>query len=117
LRGEVEAAGADVIEEHGQRDGRVLGAVDRAGEDALAADELDRIEVEPLPRRREADDDARAAVPRPPEGDRRRLRVTDRVEGVVDAAGELGLHQLLQLVGPGYSRRAQPRGLLASRLE
>src|SRR5262249_47679238 len=99
------------------RDGRVLRAVDRAGELLLAAHELGGIEVEALAGGREADDDGTAAVLRPAQGERRRVRGADRVEGDVGAVGGGLAPRRLQRLRYRGMGGAERRGLLEAALE
>ena len=107
LGAKVERARADMADEDGQGNRRILGAVDRPGQPLLAPDELRGIELEPGARRRQADDDAQAAVPRPAERHLRRLRVADRIEGVIDAVRKVVLHERAEAVGLRDVRRAE----------
>src|SRR5207302_9698 len=81
----LQRARADVLQQDRERNPRVLRAVHGACELLLAPDELDRVEVEPLARSRQADEHGPAAVARPAQGESRRLRIPDRVERDVDA--------------------------------
>ncbi len=113
-RGEVEPSGADVLEQDRHRDGGVRRAVDRAHEVLVPADQLARIEIEPPPRGRQADDHRRPAVHRVAQREQRRRRIADGVERVVDA-GEPGLEQRVrQGVGLHGVRRARAQRLRSS---
>src|SRR5436189_300578 len=59
LRPQFQPSRPDMVDEDRQRDRGILRAVDRPGQVPLTPDEVDRVEVEPLPRRRQADDHAR----------------------------------------------------------
>ena len=104
---QLEPTRLDVLEHRGERDGRVLRPVERAGEPLLLPDQLERVEVEPQPLRRQADDHGRAAVAGRAERRLDRLGVSDGVEGEVRPVGQLRPEQLAQVVGHRDVRRAR----------
>ena len=82
---QLEPAGGDVLEQDRQRDGRILRAVHRPGQELLAPQELAGIEVEPQPGRRQSHHHRRAAAAREAERRRARLGIAHRIEAVVGA--------------------------------
>ena len=114
---EVESARAHELDQLRQRHRRILGAVDRSRQRLLPVRELERIELELLAARRQADNDGRAAAARPAERELGRRGRADRVEGVVDALGIELLDRFTQIVGRARAGRAEPERLLAARLD
>ena len=113
-RRELEAAGTHVVEQDGQRDRGILGAVHRPREPLLAAHELARVEVEACAGGRETDDDARPTARVCRERGRGRRRVADRVERVVRAVRRDLRQQLVEPLGRDRVRRAERERLVAA---
>ena len=105
---QLEVARRDMLQQERQRDGRVLGAVHRPGEDLLPAQELARVEIEAEAGRRQADHHRRAPAAREAERRRARLGEADGVEPVVGPVGRDPRQRLLELrrLRPRASRRA-----------